>query len=250
MRGMSILTLTTIALATVVTSFISGILGMAGGMILMGVLIVTLPLPAAMLLHGITQLAANGWRSWMLRGSIDWRIFRGYAAGALASLVAFGLVQVVVSKPVSLIILGIGPFVGLMLPKRLELNVERRGHSTACGAICGGLALLSGVSGPILDLFFIRSKMGRHAVVATKALTQSVTHLMKVVYFGGLLTTGRADIAPAIALLMIVLAFIGTSLSRQVLERIDDGAFRNWTRWTMLAVGTAYLASGTSMLVR
>jgi uncharacterized membrane protein YfcA len=248
--AMSFLVLSAVALATLVTSFISGILGMAGGMILMGVLIVALPLPAAMLLHGITQLAANGWRGWMLRGSIDWRILRGYTLGAGAALVVFGAAQLVVSKPVALLILGIGPFVGLMLPERLHLNVERKGHASACGFVCGGLALVSGVSGPILDLFFVRSKMGRHAVVATKAATQSLTHLTKVVYFGGLLTTGRADVAPAIAALMVALAFAGTTLSRTVLERIDDRVFRRWTRWTMMGVGAAYLIGGASLLAR
>jgi uncharacterized membrane protein YfcA len=247
---MSLLVLSVIALATLVTSFISGILGMAGGMILMGVLIVALPLPAAMLLHGITQLAANGWRGWMLRDAIDWRIFRGYAIGAFIALGVFAMVQLVVSKPVALLILGIGPFIGLMLPEKLHLNVERKWHSTACGFICGGLSLISGISGPILDLFFVRSKMGRHAVVATKAVSQSLTHLTKIVYFGGLLTTGRADIAPLAAVLMIALAFAGTTLSRSVLERIDDRVFRNWTRWTMMGVGTAYLIGGASMLAR
>ena len=90
MQSMSLILLAIIAFATFVTSFISGILGMAGGMILMGVLITALPVATAMLLHGITQLAANGWRAWMLRGSIDWRVFRGYAIGSVA---AFWVVQ-------------------------------------------------------------------------------------------------------------------------------------------------------------
>ena len=45
-----------IAVAVLITSFISGILGMAGGMILMGVLLALLPLPTAMVLHGVTQM--------------------------------------------------------------------------------------------------------------------------------------------------------------------------------------------------
>jgi uncharacterized protein (DUF697 family) len=42
-------------------SFISGLLGMAVGMMLMGILLALLPLRAAMMLHGISQLSANGW---------------------------------------------------------------------------------------------------------------------------------------------------------------------------------------------
>ena len=250
MRAMTLPILALIAFSTLVTSFISGILGMAGGMILMGVLIAVLPLPAAMMLHGITQLAANGWRAGMLRQSIDWRIARGYVAGSLAALALFAAIQVVASKPVALIMLGLLPFVGLALPEKLVLNVERRGHSTACGAICTGLALVAGVSGPVLDVFFVRSAMGRHAVVATKALTQSFTHLTKIIYFGGIAVSTGAEVAPYVAALMIALAFTGTTLSRRVLEKIDDSKFRLWTRTTVTGVGSIYLVSGVMMLAR
>ena len=74
---MSLIVLAIVAAATLVTSFISGILGMAGVMILMGVLIAILPVATAMLLHGITQFAANGYRALMLRAAIDWPVFRG-----------------------------------------------------------------------------------------------------------------------------------------------------------------------------
>ncbi len=49
------------------TSFLSGIFGMAGGMILMGILLAMMPLAAAMVLHGVTQMASNSWRAWVWR---------------------------------------------------------------------------------------------------------------------------------------------------------------------------------------
>ena len=239
-----------IATVSLVTSFISGILGMAGGMILMGVLLALLPLPAAMMLHGISQLTANGWRAFMLKGSIDWRVVRGYSGGAALALLAFTLLQFVASKPVALILMGLTPFVGLALPERFHLNVERRGQSFACGLVNTAIALVAGISGPILDLFFIRSKMGRHAVVATKATVQSLSHLMKIGYFGGILAVSGTSVDPLLAATMVVLAVVGTSLSKRVLERISDAAFRRWTRWTVLTLGTLYLASGVFALLR
>jgi uncharacterized membrane protein YfcA len=244
-----VLAFSLIAVFSLATSFISGILGMAGGMILMGVLLALLPLPAAMMLHGISQLTANGWRAFMLRRSIDWRVFRGYAVGAAAALLAFALLQFVASKPVALILMGLTPFAGLALPERFHLNVERRGHSFACGLVNTAIALVAGISGPILDLFFIRSKMGRHAVVATKATVQSLSHVMKIGYFGSILASSGASVDPLLAVTMVVLAVVGTSLSKQVLERISDTAFRRWTRWTVMTLGTFYLASGVWALL-
>jgi uncharacterized membrane protein YfcA len=50
------------AAAIVSTSFISGIFGMAGGMILLGILLAFMPLAPAMVLHGLVQMASSGWR--------------------------------------------------------------------------------------------------------------------------------------------------------------------------------------------
>ena len=239
-----------LAVSALVTSFVSGILGMAGGMILMGVLLAIMPVPAAMMLHGVTQLASNGWRAMLWRTQVVWRVFRGYAIGALAATAVFVFLQLVVSKPVALVAMGLTPFLALALPEKLHLNVERPGHPAACGAICSALSLTAGVSGPILDVFFVRSKMGRHAVVATKAMTQSFSHLLKIAYFGGIVATGRGTVDPWIGAMMVVLAFAATSLAAPVLKRMDDQAFRRWTRWTVMALGAFYLVSGIWLLVR
>ena len=241
---------TILAVSAVVTSFISGILGMAGGMILMGILLALMSLPAAMMLHGITQLASNAWRALLWRTEVDWRVFRGYAYGALLSLAIFAAVRLVVSKPVALIVMGFTPFLTLALPEKLHLNVERKGHPFACGVICSALSLTAGVSGPILDVFFVRSKMGRHAVVATKAMTQSLSHVLKIIFFGTVAVVEGSRVEPWLAAMMVVLAFTGTSLSRRVLERMDDASFRLWTRWTVMTLGVVYIGNGAYLLAR
>ncbi len=53
----------------VATAFLSGLFGMAGGMILIGVLLTMMPLPTAMVLHAITQMASNGWRAFLWRSA-------------------------------------------------------------------------------------------------------------------------------------------------------------------------------------
>ena len=238
-----------VAASTFVTSFISGILGMAGGMILMGVLLALFPVPAAMMMHGISQFASNGWRALMLWRQVDWRVLRGYAMGASISIAVFAATRIVLGKPAALILLGLTPFVALALPEKLHLNVERRGHSFACGLACVALSLTAGIAGPILDLFFVRSRMSRHQVVATKAMTQCLSHLVKIAYFGGILATERSQVSPWLAASLVVLAFAGTTLSRSVLERMTDASFRRWTRWTVMSVGAMYLLGGIRAII-
>lgn len=245
----SLLVVAALAAASLVTSFISGILGMAGGMILMGVLLALLTLPQAMVLHGVTQLAANGWRAILWRTAIDWRVFRGCAYGTLAALALVVVVQLVVSKAVAFLVLGITPFLALLLPKDLSLDVQKRGHPVACGMVCSGLQLVGGVSGPILDVFFVRSDMDRRAVVATKASTQVLGHSVKIAFFGALVTSApRGTVDPWLGALMIALAVAGTTLAKRFLERMTDDSFRQWNRWTVMTTGVVYLGAGTWML--
>jgi len=56
-------TLALIAVTVLVSSFLSGVFGMAGGMILLGVLLVYYDVSTAMVLFSIIQFAANGWRA-------------------------------------------------------------------------------------------------------------------------------------------------------------------------------------------
>ena len=233
--------------ASLATSFISGILGMAGGMILLGVLLAALPVSAAMTLHGVTQFTSNAGRAWMLRTEIDGPIALGYAAGGLAAAALFALIHLQLGKAGALVAIGLTPFLGLALPASLRLDVKRRGHAVACGAVCVSLSLTAGIAGPILDLFFVRSAMGRRAVVATKALTQAMSHLLKVAYFGVLLQGGE-EMPIAAAVGMVALAIVGTRLSKGVLERMSDASFRKWTRATLVVVGTFYLGAGVAML--
>jgi uncharacterized protein len=227
------------------TSFLAGVFGMAGGMILMGGLLLILPVPSAMVLHGLTQLSSNGWRAVLWRQRIMWPIVARYSLGLVVAGAAFSALSFVPDQRVVFIFLGVVPFLPLIIPDRLIPQAGRRGGAEACGFICTALQLLSGVSGPMLDVFFVRSQLDRRVVVATKAACQVLTHLAKLVYFGFLIGGVGADILhPAILAIAIGTAILGTSLSRTVLERLSDAGFRRYTQWIVMAIGFVYLARG------
>jgi len=56
-------------------------------------------------------------------------------------------------------------------------------------------------------------------------------------------------VSPWLAASLVVLAFVGTTLSRSVLERMTDASFRLWTRWTVMSVGALYLLSGIRAII-
>jgi uncharacterized protein len=233
-----------VSVTVLVTAFLSGIFGMAGGMILMGALLVVLPVPAAMVLHAVTQMTSNGWRALLWRAYIDWRIVARYAVGLFPAVAVFVMVDFVPSRPVVLIALGLAPFIAVIVPETVAPRADRRGGAEAAGFVGTAMQLVSGVSGPTLDMFFVRTPLDRRAVVATKAACQVVTHFAKLVYFGGLATDGWQDLDWPIFVLAIGLAMLGTSLARSILERLTDAQFRAWTQRIVMAIGAVYVVLG------
>jgi len=234
------------------TSFLSGVFGMAGGLILMGVLTLLLPVRTAMLLHGVTQLASNGWRAAVWWRWIAWRVLPPYFAGAAAALGLFAWVRYEPEKAWVLLLLGAVPFVTFVLPARFTFDIERPAAAAFCGFVVSAIQIACGVSGPLLDLFFVRARMDRRAVIATKAATQSIGHTVKLLYFGALVDmAGGFDALPLwLYAVSVAAAMAGGSLARGLLERLTDVQFRQWSQRLLLAVGTVYLVQGGWTLAR
>ncbi len=229
------------------TSFIAGVFGMAGGMILMGGLLLILPVASAMVLHGITQLTSNGWRAVLWREHIAWRLVMRYSFGLLLACGVFLLVSFVPDQRLVFIFLGLIPFIPALVPDHHVPRATSWGGAESCGFICTSMQLVSGVSGPTLDLFFVNTGIGRRAIVATKASCQVVTHLAKIVYFGTFLSAPDISVfSTTIIGVALGAAILGTSLARPVLERLTDHGFRKYTRYIIMAIGTVYLIKGIS----
>ena len=99
--------LAALAVVAVVTSFISGIFGMAGGMLLIGFLLAVLPVPVAMVFHGIIQIAANAWRAWLWRHHVRWSVVFQFGSGAATALLFFSFLDFVPDKALVLMAVGL-----------------------------------------------------------------------------------------------------------------------------------------------
>ncbi len=241
-----------IILATVlVTAFISGIFGMAGGLILMAVLAALLPVATAMVVHGAVQMVSNGYRAYLWRGYIDWRVFRRYAAG---SVVAFLLLLAIAWRPEAQAVYLFLGFTAMLvwLPKRLiSLDILKPGQAEIAGFSVQALNTLSGVAGPLLDIFFITTAMDRRAIVATKAVTQVLAHLVKIAFWSVPLiaAAGSAAFPPVWLFVMAVpLSMLGTTLGGKLLERMSDVDFKAALKGLVTLIGAVMLARGSGLI--
>ena len=234
--------------AAFLTATLSGIFGMAGGLVLMGALALVLPVSAAFVTHGILQLVANGWRAVLHRQHVQWRIIAYYAVASVAAAALVMAVAFAPSKPVLFLLLGLVPML-VWLPKHwLELDASKASHALISGFLVTLVNLTAGVAGPLLDIFFVRTALTRHQIVATKAATQVFSHAAKIIVYGGLLTGFAAQGMPPwwLFALAIPASMLGTEAGGKVLDRMNDTDFKRWTAWIVTGIGVLYLAKAAS----
>lgn len=238
-------------IAALITACISGIFGMAGGMIMMGVIATFLGVAEAMVVHGAVQSVSNSYRAWLIKDNIRWDVIIRIALGSLPALALLALAAYVPTKGVLFLVLGLLPLLLWLPTEKLAFDAQRPLHAVLCGFVITGLNLVAGVAGPALDMFFIRTTMPRHEIVATKAITMFGSHLMKIAYFGIpiFLASDLSGLPPAWFFLAVIpMILIGTFAGIGVLKQMSDVGFRKYTKWLVSVVGIIYLWRGAVLL--
>lgn len=225
------------------TAVISGIFGMAGGLIFMGIIASFMGVAQAMVVHGAVQSISNISRAYFTRKYIRWDIC-GYMA--LGALPAFGLLLAAAfmpSKAILFFLLGVLPGLLWVPRKWISFDAERKDHAILCGFCVAGLNLSAGVAGPALDLFFVRTGLSRQQIVATKAIAMFAAHLLKIGFFGiPLLRAGTTGLPPLWFFVAVIpCAIVGSFLGTRLLARFSDAGFRRYTRILVTLIGAIYI---------
>ena len=213
--------------AVFVTAILSGVLGMAGGIALLAVLLVYLPPLVAIPLHGVIQLVSNGSRVVVQRrhARFDWIAWYSLPllpAGLVGLRVAQQLPEALVEAAIGAVVLA-----ATWLPKRgaaAAASARRpRARFFALGTVSGFLTMLLGAVGPMIDPFFLGLGLGRQALVGTKAACQAIGHAVKIGLFGAA-GFAFAEHAPLLALGSLC-AVAGTWLGSRLLDKLSEESF-------------------------
>ena len=246
---MTLLTGAFIIVMSFVTAAISGVFGMAGGLLLKGALALVLPVSATFVVHGMLQLVANGWRAILHRRHVSWTIVAIYALGAFTAAGLIGLVVYEPTRATLYLLMGLVPGLVWLPQGWVKVDASRPGQAYVCGLSVTGMNLTAGVAGPLLDVFFVRTALTRHEIVATKAATQVFSHLMKIVVYGApLLAAGGKGIPPWwVFALAIPLSMLGTAAGGILLNRLSDVEFKRYLRLILTVIGAIYLVQAARL---
>lgn len=248
---MSPLSAAIILVTVLATSFLSGIFGMAGGIILMGVLAALVPVATAMIIHGAVQMVSNGYRAYLWRAHIDWAVFRRYALGSVAAVGLLFALSWRPDKQMVYLMLGLVTLL-VWLPKSVaDLDIQKRYQAEGAGFVVQALNTVAGVAGPLMDQFFVNTTMTRHQIVATKAVTQVLAHFVKIIFWSVpvIMASGVQALPPAWLILAAVpLSMLGTTLGGKVLDRMSDVNFKRGMKYLVTAVGAVLLMRAAGWL--
>ena len=234
--------------AVFATSMLSGVFGMAGGLVLLALLLLVLPVGTAIAVQGMVQVIANGSRAILSRKFIDWRILGIMMTGLATAGIILWIVRYTPALATVYVAIGLMPILVWIPASWLQLDAARPLHAFICGFLGGGLNLTVGVSGPSIDIFFIRTTLDRRTIVATKAAMQVLSHLSKVLFYWQATMVLSAFEWGAV-ILAAPFAIAGTSAGYWILQRMTDVNFRAWMRWIVTAIGAYYLVRGVLLLV-
>ena len=244
-----------IIVSVLFTAIISGIVGMAGGLILMAILVTILPIPTAMILHGLVQAWSNGARFWILRSHMSWSIVAPYGIGALVTIAIFTSITLIPEPPVVLILIGIFPILAQTFPRLRGLDITHTPTAIACGASVTATQLLAGASGPLLDVFYLNSSLNRFQIIASKAFTQTLGHLAKCIYYITIVGYGESlmpqgvDLSVGILISSIAMAVLGARIGTYFLRYVNEELFTKVTRRIILLLGVFCIAKGVTDLI-
>jgi uncharacterized membrane protein YfcA len=233
-----------LSLLAFATSILSATFGMAGGITLFLCLGFFLPISAAMGLHGATQSAANGTRAILLLKQVVWKPTLAFMLGTLLAAATFRGLTWEPSPALVWIACGLISLSASLLGKRSPLRYEIPWQAFFAGLLTGGVQLLAGVAGPLLDTFFLESRLNKQQIVASKAVTQVISHLLKVGAWSGF---GTIDLE--LTAWMALSAIVGSVVGKRLLETLSETQFRRTTRALVIVLGMLCLLRGSIALV-
>ena len=235
-----------LAVAALLTSMLSAIVGMAGGITLLGVMLLFQDPLVVIPLHGIVQLVANGTRTWVQREHVNRALAWRYAlpllpAAALGLSFARGLDPVALKTAIGVFVLVATWRKDWLLVGFHPERVSPKLRFTLLGSIAGFLNMTVGATGPFIAPFFLDLGLTRFEIIGTKAACQFLGHVSKVIVFGlgGFAFGGYAGLLAVLCACVI----LGTWLGSRMLLRVDERTFEWLYRGVLTLVALRLVAT-------
>ena len=223
-------------IAAFITSSISAVLGMGGGIILLGIMAIMIPEGFMVIaLHGVIQLVSNVTRTYVFRKHIKSEIVKEFLLGSFIGLCFSAMIIMLliyyfnVGSANEIKVDLLKPLIGIFILWYLFLKGPKKSKGNQSFHWVGGISGIStvfiGATGPLIAPFFLNKELTKENIIANKAACQAITHFGKIPLFIYLFNVNY--ISELNILLPLILAvFIGTNIGKRILSYIPENIFK------------------------
>ncbi|WP_378946226.1 sulfite exporter TauE/SafE family protein [Mesorhizobium sp. ANAO-SY3R2] len=241
-QGLDPLVAGLLVVASAFTSALTAAFGVGGGIAMLTLMGLFVPVAALIPVHGAVQLGSNTGRAWHQRANVRMDVAAPFIAGSVVGAVIGAFV--VIQLPDAALKLVLGAFVIAITWARIPgiEKLTRTGLAVA-SVVVALLGMLVGATGPLVSVLFAQFFANdRKALVATHAAGMVAQHGLKIVVFG---LAGFAfwEWLPLIAA-MVVSGYLGTVYGTKLLERMPEESFRKWFKIAITVLALDLLRRG------
>jgi uncharacterized membrane protein YfcA len=237
-----------IAVAAFLTAMLSGIAGVGGGTILIGVFYaIGLTTAQAVPLHAAVQLASNASRTAAYFRAVEWRAAGWFMLGCAPAPFLIAPYVPLVNTHIIELVLAI-MIIGSLIPgKKADDFLPLRWAYLLAGVLVGSIGMFVGASGLFVGRLFLRPEWRKETTIGTLALCQCLGHGTKLLGYG---SAGLSPFEQMDLLIPLVIAVVlGTIAGKQLNQRLSEERFRTLVNAVLLIMSLKLLWDGAHGLM-
>lgn len=207
----------TLTLITTLTSALTAITGMGGGMLLVAILPTFLSANILIPIHGATQLTSNISRAFLGYKDIYYKACLKYFLGSLLGVtISYSFLLYLAFTYIPLFI---GIYILLSVwSKKFDSFFKKFDSYYLLGALQSGLSLVVGATGAMSMPKLLRDCKNSDELIVTIAALSAITHLLKIIVFIalGFVFLDYLDLMLYMSLGAILGSYIGTKIRSKI----------------------------------
>ncbi|MFL3052009.1 MAG: sulfite exporter TauE/SafE family protein [Candidatus Neomarinimicrobiota bacterium] len=224
-------------IAAFLTSVLSAIIGMGGGITLLGIMAIIMPTGYLVIAyHGIIQLVSNVTRTAVYRQHISEPIIKRFLIGLVPGLllsvaIIYGATTFFKTPSAADIKIDfLKPAIGIYIIWFLYLRKKKKTISKEAykrmGVLAGLATVFIGAMGPLIAPLFINDKLKKESIIATKAACQAAGHLGKMPIFFLFFNVSYIE-DWSVLLPLVIAVYAGTKIGKLMLGKLPEVLFQN-----------------------
>ncbi len=221
--------------ASFLTSAFTAAMGLGGGVAMLAIMGLGMPVTSVLPVHGVVQLGSNAGRvviqrRYLVRAMLPWFALGSVIGIAVGASVVIAIPDDVAKWALALFILW------SIYRKKPSATAARHGkpYFAAWGVISSFCTMLVGATGPLIAAMLAGVGLTKQPLVATHAACMTIQHGLKILAFGAL-GFAYAEWAPLVAA-MIASGVAGTWVGSRTLDNLPDKYFKLGFKIVMTAI--------------